>query len=292
MPCSAAPTLPPRYASLLVQADLSRRSRSVVATALDLAVRFDAHLTGVHVNEPCYRPPRKQSLFPVWDGVNVGAQRENDALCRDARLKTDFEEHARRAGCVSSDWRYAVGDWTETIARHAVSSDLVIMRQHGRDNQLGGYDAPAEIALRSTRPVLVWPHTGRIKRVGEHIVLAWNGSREAVAALTGALPLLVQAASVDVVIVNERTLPMNDDRAFSDANITRYLAHHGVKAQVIQLSAGRGDTANVLRTHVIQRGADLLCMGAYGHSRLREIALGGTTFELLRNMPVPTLVAS
>ena len=280
------------YKSLLVQTDLDRRNRSVVAVALDLAVRFDACITGLHVNEPCYRPPRKDSVFPVWDGVNIGPQREAIALGRDATLKNDFQQRAVRAGCVASEWRYALGDWVQTIARHAMSSDLLIMGQHGHDTYFGGYDAPAEIALRSARPVLVWPYTGRIKTVGERVVLAWNGAREAVCALTGALPLLAQASSVDVVMVKEHALRLDDDGDSSDENIARYLSRHGVNAQVTVLPAGRGDVANVLRSHVTDSRADLLCMGAYGHARLREIALGGTTFELLRNMTVPTLIAS
>jgi len=292
MPFSRARTSPTGYASLLVHTDLSRRNRSVVSAALDMAVRFDARVTGLHVNEPCYRPPRNDSLFPVWDGVNIGPQREADALDRDAKLQKDFEERASRAGCVASDWRYVVGVWARTIARHAVSSDLLIMGQHGRENHFGGYDAPAEIALRSTRPILIWPHTGRVSRIGERIVLAWNGSREAIAAMTGALPLLVQAAEVDVVIINEPAFQLNEDGAFLDENVALYLARHDVHVQISRLSAGRGDIANVLRSHIVDSRADLLCMGAYGHSRLREIALGGTTFELLRNMPVPTLIAS
>lgn len=280
------------YASLLVPIGAGRRNQTVIVGAMDLAVRFGAGVTGLHVNEPCDRSRDNNSLFPVWDGVHIGPQHETSARARDAALKTDFQQRARRAGCGASDWRYALGRWVPTIVEHAAASDLLIMSQHGRNSRFGGYDAPAEIALRSARPVLVWPYEGHIRPIGERVMLAWDGSREAVAALTGALPLLVQAASVDVVVINEQRFWRDNDAGAADKNIVPYLYRHGVNAQLTKLAAGAGDTTDVLRSHVSDSGADLLCMGAYGHSRLREIVLGGTTFDMMRYMSVPTLIAA
>jgi nucleotide-binding universal stress UspA family protein len=122
------------------------------------------------------------------------------------------------------------------------------------------------------------------------VVVAWDASREAARAVSDALPILEKASSVTVVTVN----PRERDYGHGDvpgADIAVYLARHGVKVDVQRIDARDIDVGNMLLSHVANDSADLLVMGAYGHSRLREVVLGGATRTILGEMTVPVLMS-
>jgi nucleotide-binding universal stress UspA family protein len=151
-------------------------------------------------------------------------------------------------------------------------------------------DAPEEVILACSRPVLVVPFARRrLDRIGTNVVVAWNGSREAGRAVQDAVPLLAMSGAVTVLLVD----PEEDADIELAEDLVLHLARHGLYArtQVIRRELSTLSVSDTLLAQVADLDADLLVMGAYGHSRLREMILGGVTRDILRNMNVPVLMA-
>jgi nucleotide-binding universal stress UspA family protein len=205
-----------------------------------------------------------------------------------------FELQARQYRGLKTAWCYANGEreLTHTLAMHARYADMLLLNQHDPDSESThfDYDAPAQVALLSARPVMVIPEAGQFDVIGRRVVIAWNATREAVRAATAALPLLMRAESVDIVVVDEgkRMTTSYGDGPGSD--IALYLTRHSVKSTVLRVPRGRS-VSEALQSIMADQGADLLCMGAYGHSRFRELVLGGVTRDIMRHMTLPTLIA-
>jgi nucleotide-binding universal stress UspA family protein len=139
-------------------------------------------------------------------------------------------------------------------------------------------------------PVMIVPYMGPAATFGERVIVAWDASREAARAVNDALPLLKRAKQVGVVSVNPRPWPFAHGEE-PGADIGLHLARHGVKVEVQRVEGRDIDTANAILSHVADRSADLLVMGGYGHSRLRELVLGGVTRTILTEMIVPVLMS-
>jgi nucleotide-binding universal stress UspA family protein len=135
--------------------------------------------------------------------------------------------------------------------------------------------------------VLVVPYVGEPVVKGEHVLVCWDGGREAARAATDALPFLREARKVTVLTVNTGAAPSE----VPGADIALYLARHGVKSEAARTPAGGIDPGNVILSRAFDYGVDLIVMGAYGHSRVREILLGGATRAILRQMTVPVLMS-
>lgn len=277
------------YKSLLINVEQNAQHASVMKAGLWLTGEFGAHLTALHLYVPSHLAYAAYAEYPVWDGMTALQREQERARRHDAALRSEFEEHARRFEVSTTEWRFHSGDLVETVALHARYADLVLMGQYDPRDKASpnGFDSPAKVALLSSRPVLILPYDCDSSVLGKHVVLAWDASREATRAATTALPLLKRAQTVDVLVVEAEDYPHGEEPG---ADIALYLSRHGVDASVACLAQGDLRISEVLLSAVAQRGADLLCMGAYGHSRLREIALGGVTYELMRHMTVPTLI--
>jgi nucleotide-binding universal stress UspA family protein len=142
----------------------------------------------------------------------------------------------------------------------------------------------------SGRPVLVVPHSGRFEAVGRTVLIGWNASREAARAANDALPLIAGAESATVLVVNPSEAP-GGDGAEPGAAIALHLARHGLRATAEHVVAPQVDDGEMLLNQAADLGADLLVVGAYGHSRLRELVLGGVTRTLLRQMTIPVMMS-
>ncbi|HYD70238.1 universal stress protein [Azospirillum sp.] len=180
-------------------------------------------------------------------------------------------------------WRVAAGAETAALARHGRLCDLIVLPRH-RGNATTVHGPQFNAALFETgRPVLLLPETGDALPVSR-VAVAWDGSVQAGRALADALPLLAGAESVTV-------LRVSDDPQDGEAEeVVAYLADHGIAAAARRV-APAGSVADTLRAEVAAAGIDLLVMGAYGHSRLRERVLGGVSRSLLSSAPVPILLA-
>lgn len=194
------------------------------------------------------------------------------------------------AGRVSSELRETDGTSIDALVAHGRSSDLILV---GQEDSAGERDLPvrglvAEVMLNGGRPVLVVPYAGEFKDVGQNVLLAWDGSRAAAVAMREALPLLVHAQRV--TLASFRRTEAAEDQTLLIPEMTRWLQRHGVRA-TCEEDITEIDTSDALLSRVSDLGADLIVMGGYGHSRLRERVMGGVTRGVLSHMTVPVLIA-
>ncbi len=207
---------------------------------------------------------------------------------RAAGVETAFRAHAERQG-LKAEWRCEEGDAAALVSRHARYADLAIVgqRSDATDDARHYYPRIAEeIVLNSGRPVIVVPYIGGPETVGERVVVAWNGSREAARALNDALPILKLADQVTVLAID----PDGAGR-IPGADIAAHLARHGVRAEATQLPSGGLGIGDALLSRAADLGCDLIVMGAYGHSRVREYVMGGASRHIFEHMTVPVLMA-
>jgi nucleotide-binding universal stress UspA family protein len=276
------------YRDLLVHVDDGRSCAARVQAAVDLAVAHEAHLIGVYVvADPS--PAAFVSGYVPPDLIDTlqqhARERADAALARfaevAARNQISFETRVDRVLYT------AVADALSTNARYA---DLAVLGQADPDEVETPSYLPEEVTLGSGRPILVIPYIGPAPTLGQRVTVAWDASREAARAVNDALPLLVRAQAVDVVTVNPSDSPFGHGED-PGADIALHLARHDIQVEVRRIETRDLDVANTVLSHIADRGSDLLVMGAYGHSRLRELVLGGVTRTILREMTVPVLMA-
>jgi nucleotide-binding universal stress UspA family protein len=271
------------YQSLLVCLDGRKRAETTLELALRVAERFRSHLAAIYLSS---------AMMSVWvdlpaaAGAGAGWMPDEQALERDRQRASEFEAMFRRridaAGLSGGDWESRDDLPLARLTEAARYADLCVIGQADPNDPDCPYptEFPGVIALGSGRPLLTVPFAGKFERLGERVVIAWNGSREAARAVHDALPLLRQAKRITVL----------SDGA-PDPRLAAYLARHGV-----QFASERTDGAEVAATELIlsraaDLGADLLIMGAYGHSRLRELMLGGVSRGILQHMTLPVLLS-
>jgi nucleotide-binding universal stress UspA family protein len=142
--------------------------------------------------------------------------------------------------------------------------------------------------FESGRPVLVVPYIQTAPFKADHVMLCWDGSRPAARAAADAIPFLSRSKAVEVLIVESGKLKSDE---IPGADIAGHFARHNLNVSVTRTASGDIDVAGVILSHAADTGADMLVMGGYGHSRLREFILGGATRAILSSMTVPTLMS-
>lgn len=175
-------------------------------------------------------------------------------------------------------------------AMHARHADLAIVGGVSDEDPGWADSVFLDLLLDSGRPVLVVPPQHAMDASPAHVVVAWQPTREATRALHDSLPLLLRAASVDVLVVD----PVVADNRHGEepgADIAAHLARHGVNVRVVSRPRMGEPAATVIMRQAIETGADLIVAGGYSHARLREMALGGVTRTLLQASPVPVLLS-
>jgi nucleotide-binding universal stress UspA family protein len=272
---------------ILVHLDAAPAMPARLELAAALARQHGARLTGLAVIDIALPP----IATPDGGGAAVGpllAAMRRDALAEAAGIRTRFEDAASRLG-VAAEWRQTEGITAEQVARHGRTSDLLLLGQPDPEGDAPKALAVFEAALFSSgRPLLMVPHAGRFTHVGRRALIAWNGRREAARAVHDALPLLAGAEHVVVL-----TAGMEPPEADADptAEMLRHLARHGLPVSAAREIGTDLEVADIILNRAAETGADLLVMGAYGHSRLREFVLGGATRSILRQMTLPVLMA-
>ncbi len=276
------------FKTLLVHVDASRQAATRIGLAARLALMHDAHLVGAAMTgisriifeDNPIRPPDPVLIHHV-EGL-----RDNARLA----LK-NFEDIARQAGVSSVESRLVDDDPASGMAIQTRYVDLAVVGQFDPDDPVPGLmsDFPASVFMQSVRPVLIVPFTAKSVQPFARVMIAWDASTSATRAVTAALPLLIAATDVDVVVFNASA----QDEAHGDApgsDLALYLARHGVAVNVINRKTDT-DMGNSLLSLCADQGSDLLVMGGYGHTRFREILLGGATRTVLESMTLPVLMA-
>ncbi|WP_372619169.1 universal stress protein [Falsiroseomonas sp.] len=275
---------------ILVHLDGTAASTARLDLAADLARRLSAHLVGLYVVDV---------PLPVFAGGDVGggavtaelitAMRE-DSLAAAARVAPVFREKLRRDG-IAGEWREAEGTTAAQVALHGRYVDLVVVGQANPDGSNPGAAAAVEAALfTSGRPVLVVPSIWAGGSVGRRALVGWNASREAARAVNDALPLLKGAENVTVLTINAQATPDGHGEE-PGADIALHLARHDLQVTVRRIAGAEISAGDMLLNEAADLGADLIVMGGYGHSRLRELVLGGATRTLLGQMTVPVVMS-
>jgi nucleotide-binding universal stress UspA family protein len=271
---------------ILVHVDPSPRTAARLDVATVVARRFGAHVVGLHVE--AYDTAPGYASVEYRDAL-IRLNRE--AIERAAgEARAQFERHM--AGTqLSTEWRTATGFVDDHLALHARYADLTVLGQPADEGpKVVDESAIDRIILATGRPVLVVPYAGRFETVGTRVLVGWDASREATRAIADAMPFLTAAEAVTVIAVN----PRNGIRGHGDvpsADIALHLARHGVKVEAAHNVARDISTADVLLSRAADMAADLIVMGAYGHPRVLEIALGGTTRSMLEHMTAPVLMS-
>ncbi|MBL8701061.1 MAG: universal stress protein [Alphaproteobacteria bacterium] len=274
------------YKDLLVHADEAPDAAARIEYAVRMAIAADAHLTALYAPASGTIPTFVMADIPPAVITEVEARRKEAA----ARLREQVESLARRHA-RTIEFREVEGDAGTALPLHARYCDLAIVGQgrHERDLGTPGAGVLADaVASASGRAALCIPSYGSFAPLPRSIVIAWNGSREAARAVNEALPLLQRAERVTVLSV---TQPERVPARLYGADIATHLARHRVKAETATTLAPDGDIGNELLSRAADLGAELIVMGCYGHSRLRERVLGGATQTILEQMTVPVLLA-
>jgi nucleotide-binding universal stress UspA family protein len=207
----------------------------------------------------------------------------------EADYRAQFDDTIRRHGIrPESEWRsspYSSSD----VGVNAHYADLVVVTRPEPAGQTAGPPSLGEsLVLTSGRPIIVFPPQGTVSRV-RRILVGWNANRESIRAVADALPLLAKAEAVEVLVVDpERHAGHGPEPG---ADIARHLARHGAQVGVRRLSSGGKDVGHLLLSQADAFGADLLVMGAYGHSQLTEWVFGGVTRTVLYEAGLPVLMS-
>ncbi|MDR3437759.1 universal stress protein [Telmatospirillum sp.] len=275
------------FRDILVHVDDTKACPARLAVAVELARTYDAHLVGLHVRPQLHLPG---GLAPDYGGELTRLQDEYNVEA--AATARSLFDRAVGSADIASEWRNVMGDVIDTVALHARYADLVVVGQSDADTDDMGNDRHLadHLVLDAGTPVLVVPFVGTYTRVGRRVLVAWNASREATRAIGDAMPFLVRSESVKVLAIN----PRDGQSGHGDvvgADISLHLARHGVKAVCESLRAPDVGVGGMLLSRAADDGADLLVMGAYGRSRLRELVLGGATRHILYHMTIPVLLS-
>ena len=277
------------YKTILVHIDCGPRSAMRLDMGLALAQRFDSHCVGLFAMSA----PRIPSYARVEAGGIVAEIEAKQRAESVAAAEVVFRAAVARSGHALAEWRASGRDALAATLTSVRYADLAIAGQiepEAKEPSGVADDFIDELVLAAGRPVLILPYAGRFETVGKRVLLAWNASREAARAVNDAIPLLKSADTVQVVAFD----PGKGGADHGDvpgADIGHYLARHGVKVQVAQQNGAGLDIGAQILSRAADIAADLIVMGAYGHSRMRELVLGSATRTLLESMTVPVLMS-
>jgi nucleotide-binding universal stress UspA family protein len=212
---------------------------------------------------------------------------------RAAEVRHQFEGHMQAKG-IAAEWRFVDSRSPEiaaTVIEHARQADLVVVSQVDPDSDSGiDIDFAERIVMDSGRPVLVVPAFGTFTRCGPRALVGWNGRREAARAAFDAVPLLQACEAVQVTWLDPQD-DMDVPGSLAGAELATALARHGLKVTAEAMPTSGIGAGEALLSHASDLGADLLVMGAYGHSRTREYVFGGATRTIFGSMTIPVLMS-
>lgn len=271
--------------SVLVHLDGTARAETRLRLAHQLASAHGAALTALFAVTPRYLP-----LLPLAGGVPTMPIPADIDPDHRAHAK-DLFARAQDAGAPASHWEELSGEpVVATFARRALLADLLVLGQR-HPSDAARFDVPADfvesVLLDSGRPALVVPYLGEATAEPRTVLVAWKPTREAARAVTGAQPFLRSAKRVHAVCADAHG--SDEDEAL--ARLDQYLRLHGVEALREHHSLPGSDAGNGLLSLAADVDAELLVMGCYGHSRARELVLGGATRTVLESMTLPVLMA-
>lgn len=276
------------YKTIVVHVDQTERAAQRIDVAARLAIQYGAHLVGTAMTGV------SPYLFPIG-GFDITPPPLPFSL-EELRAKADtaldaFDARARSAGVDSFERRCIDDEPGPGLAMLSRYCDLVVIGQVEQEALLPRLraDFPEFVLLNSIAPVLVVPPAAVPGELGKKVTLAWNGSSNAARAAMTAIALLKAAEQVDLVVYSDHGETDVEDEQPGVA-MAGYLARHGIKVQLTARDAP-ADAGEALLAHAADRESDMIVMGAFGHSRFRELVFGGATRSALSASTLPLWMA-
>jgi nucleotide-binding universal stress UspA family protein len=274
------------YKTILVHLDQTAYSRKRIDIAADIAITHDAHLVGA-------------SMI----GVSTAGFEKENSMRQDAEIVSHINFLRERAGKVITEFKTAMqktgvnfwegrvvdGEANQGIALQARYCDLTIIGQPNpkEPSRETGPGFTEYVVLNAGRPVLIVPHTSEFTGVGKKILISWDAGREATRAIHDAVPMLKRADIVHVAVFNADEKPFGDQPG---DDVALYLARHNIKVEVLP-NRNVSNVGDALLSLANELSSDLIVMGCYGHSRLREKLIGGVTRTVLKKMTIPIMMS-
>ena len=275
------------YKTILVHVDSNERAFERIRIAIGLAQTYDAHLVGLAtVGMIALANTYGLDGTPAY---MAEAMTDMEHLAANAAVR--FEAKAKAAGLSSYESRVHRGDPAYSVCTDARYADLVVLGQTepAQSTAATPADLPQTVMLSCGRPVLIIPYAGHVRTLGRRVMFLWNASRESAHAASDALPFFTRADEVRVSVFDAKAnMGGHGDEPGSD--IATYLARQGAKVTVNR-DTSSGDVGSSVLSRANEFDADLIVMGGYGHTRLREWVMGGVSKTLLEQMTVPVLMS-
>jgi nucleotide-binding universal stress UspA family protein len=276
------------YKTILVHVDQSEHSAARIKIAAEIAIAESAHLIGAAMTGVS-RLLYQDSAIDLNRTILAG---HLDSLRESAtKALAEFSATANSLGVLSFETRLVDDEPEGALALQARYCDLVVVGQNDPDesSSRASADLPEYVMLNCARPVLIVPYAGKFENVGQNVLIAWDGSIEATRAITNAIPMLRRAKTVSVALFNP-SKKANVHGEQPGADVALFLARHGIKIEVIPQRTDI-DVGNALLSLAADLSTDLIVMGGFGHTRFREVLLGGVTQTILKTMTAPVLMS-
>jgi nucleotide-binding universal stress UspA family protein len=276
------------YKTVLVHVDESEHAAARIRLAATIAIAEKAHLIGTAVTGASRYLMQTRMLAEMDPHLKTHLEFLRE---RAKRGLEQFTITAQQVGIDSYEKRLVDDEAGGGICLQARYADLVVIGQNdpNEPSPVVMPDFPQYVVLNSGRPVLLVPYVGRCENIGNHVLIAWDGSMSATRTITHAIPLLRRAQVVQVAVLNAGAWTQTYG-SLPGADIASYLERHGVAVEVVQQSTEK-EIGPALLQLAERQEADLIVMGGYGHTRFREIVLGEVTRSVLEEMKVPVLMS-
>jgi nucleotide-binding universal stress UspA family protein len=274
---------------IVVFIDARSESTNTLKFAATLAQEYSARLISVFMQpEPTVTPAETFARGKGMQSISEVHQAQLERIEGDYRAQ--FEDAVRRHGIRSgSEWR-SLPYLSSEVGVHAYYADMVVIARPTSAGPTASLPGLAEsLVMSSGRPIIVFPPGRTVSRVNR-ILVAWNATRESIRAVADALPLLVKAKAVEVLVVDHQRRQQGHGQE-PGADIARHLARHGAQVEVRRMSSDGKDVGGLLLSQAAAFSADLLVMGAYGHTHLREWIFGSVTRTILYEASLPVLMS-
>ena len=272
------------------------QDRGAGETAFLVAGRFEAHVAGLYA-----RPDMMQSLPYIGEGMSQSAiDKEFRAATKrleeaERNSKEYFETAREGAGAgfadapakdsgVTASWHVEDGGVQELAGQRGRVFDLTVVSSQGQASGASGRNVVDGAVFETGRPVLISPAQAPAT-LGDKVFIAWNRSAQSARAVASAMPFLERASQIVIVYVDTGA-----KAGPSPEELQASLAWHGIEAEAKRIPPGGSSVAELISSSAADFGADLLVMGAYSHSRLREMVLGGVTRYILDHTALPVLM--
>lgn len=256
----------------------------ILAAAVPLARRNMSHLIGLHTTEALVVYPGVAMHVPdtAYSNFDASQRETSEAIEAIFNSRVKAEDFASEWRCMKAQSMTAADRMVE-VARAA---DLVVMAQADADTDRVDQHHAQEFVIRhSGRPVLQVPSGYHGTETGQSVVIGWSPSREAVRAVHDAIPLIAKGAKVAIVSVTSG----DASQVAGATQMARALDRHGLSVEVVERNASKPDIADILNREALERGADMIVTGAFGHSRLYDFVVGAVTLDLMTSATVPVM---